>query len=301
MTTIMQPFQCDLQPQIPKHPIITHTQAQPKQLEATVTMRQKKRQTDRSRTYRTQKVPFIAACSHFTRKNTRFRAPTSSPKQISKPRQHSCSHYNMFRSITSQTCTSLHTWQHQMTTIMRPFQCNLQPQIQETNRTTHTGTTTRCKTHRIRRNHFATETTPAAPAAHTRYLSSPAATTLHGKIQGFVLRLPPQNKAQATSMQPLHYVSQHPVLNLHLSTRMATPDDNNQAAIPMRSATTDSRNAENYAHRHNHWLQNTEEDQMRPERPQPHPPHTRGTFRRRLQPLYTEKHKVSCSGFLPNT
>ena len=36
-------------------------------------------------------------------------------------------------------------------------------------------------------------------------------------------------------------------------------------------------------------------------RAQPHPPHTRGTFHRRLQPLYTEKHKVSCSGFLPNT
>ena len=41
----MQPFQCDLQAQIPKHPITTHTQAHPKQLEATVTMRQKKRQT----------------------------------------------------------------------------------------------------------------------------------------------------------------------------------------------------------------------------------------------------------------
>ena len=27
------------------------------------------------------KVPFIAACSHFTRKNTRFRSPASSPKQ----------------------------------------------------------------------------------------------------------------------------------------------------------------------------------------------------------------------------
>ena len=39
----MQPFQCDLQPQIPKLPITTHTQAQPKQLEATVTMRQKKK------------------------------------------------------------------------------------------------------------------------------------------------------------------------------------------------------------------------------------------------------------------
>ena len=36
-------------------------------------------------------------------------------------------------------------------------------------------------------------------------------------------------------------------------------------------------------------------------RPQPHPPHRRGTFHRRLKPLYTEKHKVSCSGFLPKT
>ena len=75
----MQPFQCDLQAQIPKHPITTHTQAHPKQLEATVTMRQKKRQTDRSRTRRTDEVPFIAGCSHFTRKNTTFRAPASSP------------------------------------------------------------------------------------------------------------------------------------------------------------------------------------------------------------------------------
>ena len=45
---------------------------------------------------------------------------------------------------------------------------------------------------------------------------------------------------------------------------MATPDDNNHAAIPMRSAmrsaTTDSRNAKNYAHRNSHSLQNTEEE-----------------------------------------
>ena len=39
----------------------------------------------------------------------------------------------------------------------------------------------------------------------------------------------------------------------------------------------------------------------RTKRPQPQPPHRRGTFHRRLQPLYTEKHKVSCSGFLPNS
>ena len=34
--------------------------------------------------------------------------------------------------------------------------------------------------------------TPAAPVAHTRYLSSLPAATLHGKTHGFVLRLPPQ-------------------------------------------------------------------------------------------------------------
>ena len=39
----------------------------------------------------------------------------------------------------------------------------------------------------------------------------------------------------------------------------------------------------------------------RTKRPQPHPSHRRGTFHRRLQPLYTEKHTVSCSGFLPTT
>ena len=71
--------------------------------------------------------------------------------------------------------------------------CN---QVQETHRTTHTGTTTRCRTQM--RNQFAHETTAAAPVAHTRYLSSPAAATLHGKTQGFVLRLPPRNIAHAT-------------------------------------------------------------------------------------------------------
>ena len=72
---------------------------------------------DRSRNRRTDEVPFLAGCSHFTRKNTRFRAPASSP--------------------TQSPCN-----------IMQPFQCDLPPQLQETHRTTHTGTTTRCKTHR---------------------------------------------------------------------------------------------------------------------------------------------------------
>ena len=75
-------------------------------------------------------------------------------------------------------------------TFMQPLHCDLPPQIQETQRTTHTGTTTCCRTQR--RNRFAHETTAAAPATHTRYLSSPAAATLHGKTQGFVLPFPPK-------------------------------------------------------------------------------------------------------------
>ena len=80
--------------------------------------------------------------------------------------------YNAFRSIPWQTRTYLRTWQHQMTTMKQPFQCNLQPEIQEPHRTTHTDTTTRCKTHR--RKQFAHKTTAAAPVAQTRYLSSSA-------------------------------------------------------------------------------------------------------------------------------
>ena len=144
---------------------------------------------------------------------------------------------------------------------MQPFQCDLPPQLQETHRTTQTGTSTCCKTHR--RN----QTTPAAPAAHTRYLSSPAAATIHGKTQGFVLRLPPHNTEHATFMQPLQCDLQPQLQETHRTTHTGT--------------TIVAKHIEGT------------------KRPQPHPPHTRGTFHRRLQPLYTEKRKVSCSGFFP--
>ena len=175
--------------------------------------------------------------------------------------QHSCSHYNAFRSITWLTRISPLTWQQSMRTIMQPFQCDAQPEIQDTHRTTHAGTTIRCRTQR--RNRFVHETTAAAPPAHRRYLSSPAAATLHGKTQGFLLRLPPQNQPHATFMQPLQCVSQHHVANPHLSTHMATEHDNNHAAIPMRCATRDSRNEQNYTRRNNQSLKNTEEEPIR--------------------------------------
>ena len=88
----------------------------------------------------------------------------------------------------------------------------------------------------------------------------------------------------------------------HNNTR--TPNDNSHAAIPMRSATGDSKTPYNYAHTSTPKAASSHRytaAKKTTNRPQPHPSHTRGTFHRRLQPLYTEKHKVSCSGFLPKT
>ena len=52
----------------------------------------------------------------------------------------------------------------QTTTIMQQLHCDLQPESQQTNRTTHTWTTTRCRTQW--RNRLHTELSAAAPAAH---------------------------------------------------------------------------------------------------------------------------------------
>ena len=92
--TFMQPLQCDLQPQL-QETHRTTPQEQPlvaKHIEGTNRVR-----NDRSRTRRTHEVPFIVACSHFTRKNTRFRAPASSPKH--RP----C---NMHAAITMRSATT---------------------------------------------------------------------------------------------------------------------------------------------------------------------------------------------------
>ena len=114
-----------------------------------------------------------------------------------------------------------------------------------------------------------------------------------------VLRMQPRHRATLT--QPSQCVSQHPVANLHLSTHVATSKDDNEAAFqcnlqpeiqePHRTTHTGTTTSCK-THRRNN---------SRTKRPQPQPPHRRGTFHRRLQPLYTEKHKVSCSGFLHKT
>ena len=86
-----------------------------------------------------------------------------------------------------------------MTTNTQPFQCDLAPQLQETHRTTHAGTTIVAKhiggTIRDRNDPSRNRRTDEVPFI--------AAATLHGKTQGFVLRLPPQ----LTTSLPHHFPS----------------------------------------------------------------------------------------------
>ena len=188
----MQPLQYDLQSSAAKDNSITHAAAAASNLDAATPMRsastdsktpynyahtstpkaawshrytaaKKKRPTDRSRTRRTDEVPFIVACSHFTRKNTKVSCSGFLP--TTEPLQHHAAIPMRSASTDSKTPynythTQAHPKQLEATVTLRQKK-NDQP-------------------------------TAAAPAAQTRYLSSPAAATLHGKTQGFVLRLPPQ-------------------------------------------------------------------------------------------------------------
>ena len=98
-----------------------------------------------------------------------------------------------------------------------------------------------------------------------------------------VLRMQP--RCPATLPQPLQCILQHDVANTNVSTHMAAPDDNNHAAIPMRSATFCN-------HRFKRCIELRTRQQpllaehrggtnSRMKRPQPHPPHTGGTVHRR--------------------
>ena len=78
----MQPLQYDLQSSAAKDNSITHAAAAASNLEAATPMRSAETELQITIAHRRAVAkPFIVACSHFTRKNTRFRAPASSPKQ----------------------------------------------------------------------------------------------------------------------------------------------------------------------------------------------------------------------------
>ena len=159
VAALMHPLQCDLRSSAAQDNSITHAAAAPSNLDAAIPMRSAGTELQNTIELcamvseiaapkpdldaKAEKNDFEALFKGFLK--GKLLAPKLrkfAGKSLSQP---GCSHYNAFRSITSLTRISLRAWQHQMTTIMQPFQCDLPPQLQETNRTTHTGT---CKTHR---------------------------------------------------------------------------------------------------------------------------------------------------------
>ena len=258
---------------------------------------------DRSRNRRTHDtVPFIASCNHFTRKNTRFRAPASSPTQPP------C---NIHAAITMRFAASRSKPASLYTRMATPDDNN-HAAIPMRSATTDSRN---AKNYAHRHNHslqnaeekpIASGTTAATTAAHNRthrYLSSPAAATLHGKTQGFVLRLPPQHNPHATFMQPLQCASHHPVANLHLSTLHAWQHQMTTIMQPFnaicRKRIELRTQTQPLVAEHKGESNRVPNDRSRDSCNRR--THEVPFNHRRLQPLHTEKHKVSCSGFLPNT
>ena len=185
-----------------------------------------------SRTRRTDEVPFFAGCSHFTRKTQVFvlRLP---PQNITHA------------------------------SFMQPFQCDLQPQLQEPHRTTKTGTTNRCK-----------------------------------HIGGTIRAWNDSSRTCRTDQVPFFASCSHFTRkNTRLRTPASSPKHNScniHAAITMRSCNQKFKNRIELR---------TQEEPLVAKHiggtiKGPQPRHRRGTFLRRLQPLYTEKHTVSFPGVL---
>ena len=183
-------------------------------------------------------------------------------------------------------------------TLTQPFLCDMPPKIQQAHRTTHTWTTTGGRTPR---EPLTPQTIAAAPAAQRRYLSSPAAAPLHGKRKVSCSSFLPKRKPMQHSCS--HYIA---FCSITCLTRMFRHSWPKNVATIMQPLHCDLQPETQQAHRTMHAWTTTRgrtprENRLRPKRSQPHPPHRGDTFHRRLQPLYTEKQKVSCSGFLPNT
>ena len=174
----------------------------------------------------------------------------SADKSLSQP---GCSHPNTIYNLQLQKTIVLRKQPQHQATFMQPFQYDLQAQIQETHRTTHTGTTIVAK-------HTEGTKRPQLHPPHARGTShrrlQPLYTEKHKvSCSGFL----PHNTRHATFMQPFQCDLQPQLQETHRTTHTGT--------------TIVAKHIEET------------------KRPQPHPPHTRGTFHRRLQPLYTKKHK----------
>ena len=211
----MQPLQYDLQSSAAKDNSITHAAAAASNLEAATPMRSAETELQIT-------IELSATASEIAAP----KPDISTPKQ-KKDDFEAFFKRNFKRKITSAKIAKI-CWQMTIAAWMQPLQYDLQSSAAKDNSITHaaaaasnldaaipmrsastdsktpynyahTSTPKAAWSHRYNAAKKKGKPTAAAPAAQTKYLSSPAAATLHGKTQGFVLRLPPENRALATS------------------------------------------------------------------------------------------------------
>ena len=180
-------------------------------------------------------------------------------KSLSQP---GCSHSNTINNLQPHKTIVLRMQSRRQATLTQPLQCDLQPQLQATHRTTHTGSTIVAK-------YIEGTKRPQPQSPHTQG-------TFHRRLQPLYTE---KHKVSCSGFLPKTKPMQH-----SCSHSNAICNHSFKKRIELHTGTT-------IVAKH---IEGTK-------RPQPQPPHRRGTFHRRLQPLYTEKHKVSCSGFPPTT
>ena len=222
----MQPFQYGLQSSAAKDNSITHAAAAASNLDAATPMRSAETELQNTIELRAMASEIAAPKPDGSRRQSekktilkhflkgilkgKLLAPKlgkSADKWLSQP---GCSHSNTIYNLQLQKTIVLRMQPLHQATLTQPLQCDLQAQISKTPYNyAHTSTPKAAWSHRYTAAKKNDKPTAAAPAAQTRYLSSSPAATMHGKTQGFVLRLPPQNRALATSCSHSNAICKH--------------------------------------------------------------------------------------------
>ena len=270
----MQPFQYDLQPEILKHPITTHTHKQTQcsfkpPLHCAKEKKANRPQPQPRGTFHRWLQPLYTgkhkvSCSGFLPKTEPLQHHKAIPMRSATG--DSKTPYNYAHTSRPKAASSHHY------TAARKKANRPQPQPPH------------------RRGTFQRRLQPLYTEKHK--VSCP----------GFLPKTEPMQHSAAITMR--FAASTRKLAPIYAQDNTRTLDDNSHAAIPMRSATGDSKTPYNYTHTSRPKAASSHHytaAKKKANRPQPQPPHRRGTFHRRLQPLYTEKHKVSCPGFLPKT
>ena len=262
---------------------------------------------DPSRIRRTDEVPFFGGCSHFTRKNTRFRAPVSWPKKTH---------------ATFMLCNRSFKNRIELRTQEQPLVGkHIGGTIRAWNDPSRTSRTDKAPfiagcSHFTRKNtrfralasspkHSPCNIHAAIPmrSCNQKFknrieLRTQEQPLVAKHIGGTIRAWNDPSRTRRTDEVPFFATCRHFTRkNARFHAPASSPKHNPcniHAAIPMRSCNQRFKNRIELRTQEQPLVAKHIGGKIKGTQPQ----HRRGTFLRRMQWLYTEKHKVSCCGFL---